>query len=78
MCGISCIVSLNRAQGHGADCLTDTKTLERQLDKSLELIKHRGPDSRGQWISSDNKVGTLSLQPSRTMQHYSYHLKAIC
>lgn len=64
MCGISCIIKLDRGQGHDAHCLNDTKTLEKQLDDSLELIKHRGPDSRGQWISSDNKVGTLSLETS--------------
>lgn len=60
MCGISCIIRLDRAQGHAAHCLDDPETLTKQLDESLELIKHRGPDSRGQWISRDNKVGTLS------------------
>lgn len=67
MCGISCIINLDRGQGHDAACLGDTKTLAKQLDDSLELIKHRGPDSRGQWISPDNKVGTLSLQLSHKL-----------
>lgn len=78
MCGISCIVSLDRAQGHAADCLSDTKTSAKQLDDSLELIKHRGPDSRGQWISPDNKVGTLSLQPFRILQHHPLRLESMC
>ncbi|KAM3081836.1 hypothetical protein ACMFMG_004306 [Clarireedia jacksonii] len=33
-----------------------TKTLARELDESLDLISHRGPDSRGQWINSDRSV----------------------
>jgi len=35
------------------------KEIARDLDKSLDQIKHRGPDSRGHWISGDNRVGTL-------------------
>lgn len=69
MCGISCIISLDRTQGYAADCLDDPETLAKQLDSSLELIKHRGPDSRGQWISPDSKVGTLSLQLAQNMHH---------
>lgn len=61
MCGISCVISLDRVRTHSVDCQVDSEVLAKQLDDSLELIKHRGPDSRGQWISSDNKVGTLSL-----------------
>ena len=35
------------------------KQILHDLDKSLDLIKHRGPDSRGHWLSKDNRVGTL-------------------
>ncbi|KAL5409750.1 hypothetical protein PMIN04_010913 [Paraphaeosphaeria minitans] len=56
MCGISCIVALANAQKHTSGPLDNPKTWPQQLDESLELIKHRGPDSRGQWISSDSKV----------------------
>jgi asparagine synthase (glutamine-hydrolysing) len=73
MCGISCIISLDRSQGHAADCLGEPTTLAKQLDDSLELIKHRGPDSRGQWISPDNKVGTLSLRFAQRLQYSHLH-----
>ncbi|OJD36739.1 asparagine synthase [Diplodia corticola] len=50
MCGISCIVHQGEPSG------IDRDKLSRELDASLEAIKHRGPDSRGQWISPDNRV----------------------
>ncbi|KAF2151719.1 asparagine synthase [Myriangium duriaei CBS 260.36] len=70
MCGISCILALQETQ-HGAQSAAsqneghvhqnlsgDQKrnALAVEMDKSLDLINHRGPDSRGQWISSDNRV----------------------
>lgn len=33
--------------------------LTKEMHDSLDLINHRGPDSRGQWISPDNRVGPL-------------------
>ncbi|KAF2090147.1 asparagine synthase [Saccharata proteae CBS 121410] len=52
MCGISCIL-----QQEAPDASAEyTAHLSRELDGSLELIKHRGPDSRGHWISPDNRV----------------------
>lgn len=33
--------------------------IAHELNASLDQIKHRGPDSRGQWLSSDNRVGPL-------------------
>ncbi|KAL1636238.1 hypothetical protein SLS56_001217 [Neofusicoccum ribis] len=50
MCGISCIVH----QDDPSDI--DRSKLSQELDASLEAIKHRGPDSRGQWISPDNRI----------------------
>ncbi|GME22605.1 asparagine synthase [Neofusicoccum parvum] len=50
MCGISCIVH----QDDPSDI--DRTKLSQELDASLEAIKHRGPDSRGQWISPDNRI----------------------
>ena len=38
-----------------------TGDLKGQLDKSLESIYHRGPDSNGTWISPDGLVGSSSL-----------------
>lgn len=78
MCGISCILGLegqaahpppsehiNGVNGHVVNGEVDCKRLEleKELDASLELIKHRGPDSRGHWISPDNRVGTLATYP---------------
>lgn len=50
MCGISCVVH------QGDPSAIDRTQLSQELSASLEAIKHRGPDSRGQWISDDNRV----------------------
>lgn len=34
--------------------------LATQLNASLDCIEHRGPDSRGQWVSEDERVGKLT------------------
>jgi len=73
MCGISCILSLQNSHHHvrdpgqlpdgleGIQLNGDVEFngLAKELDESLELIKHRGPDARGQWISPDKRVGPL-------------------
>lgn len=84
MCGISCILALQHSHhklpnianlnkpipGVQTNGDTDHTKLALELDASLDQIKHRGPDSRGQWISNDKRVGplnsfTLSLPPSQ-------------
>lgn len=50
MCGISAVLSLSE----GSIC---PQALASQMNESLQLIKHRGPDARGQWLSSDYRVG---------------------
>jgi hypothetical protein len=40
--------------------------VQEALDASLDKIQHRGPDSRGHWISDDNRVGML---PSPSSNH---------
>jgi asparagine synthase (glutamine-hydrolysing) len=37
---------------------------QQALDASLDEIQHRGPDSRGHWISDDNRVGMLAIPSS--------------
>ena len=66
MCGISAIIALHgfNATANGAE--NDAETLSTKLNESLEMIKHRGPDSRGQWISKDNRVGIRSLDSNGT------------
>ena len=72
MCGISCVFGLaaNSLESHqyqsngysnGDTHLQERKKLLRDLGQSLDKIKHRGPDSRGHWLSADNRVGTLVL-----------------
>jgi asparagine synthase (glutamine-hydrolysing) len=73
MCGISCIIALQHSH-HKLPDLANLKKpingvqtngdkdhikLAVELDASLDQIKHRGPDSRGQWISNDKRVGPL-------------------
>jgi asparagine synthase (glutamine-hydrolysing) len=38
--------------------------VQQALDASLDEIQHRGPDSRGHWISDDNRVGMLAIPSS--------------
>lgn len=35
--------------------------IAKELDQSLDQIAHRGPDSRGQWISEDKRIGPRPL-----------------
>lgn len=69
MCGISCILSLASHQHHrphdqpnGAAHINGDRreALATELNASLDQIKHRGPDSCGNWISDDCRVGTLA------------------
>jgi asparagine synthase (glutamine-hydrolysing) len=54
MCGITCAVAL---RGHGPLLAGDRAVLSTTLEKSLDTIKHRGPDANGHWISEDCRVG---------------------
>ena len=67
MCGISVIVALEGHLGgkdvHGANDDIRSK-ISKELDRSLAMIAHRGPDSQGKWISEDNRVGKLSRHGS--------------
>lgn len=74
MCGISCAVALKgQRQSHGgaAKCLQEYLELERAylskvLDESLDIINHRGPDVRGQWIGNDCHVGMYYPSEARS------------
>lgn len=48
---------------YGTDPSYDTYAakLAKEMDESLKIIDHRGPDSRGQWISEDKRVGPPPL-----------------
>ncbi|KAL4958158.1 nucleophile aminohydrolase [Aspergillus filifer] len=58
MCGISAILRLKDGSNCSQCSENDSQqALSRQMDESLELVKHRGPDARGQWFDSDQRVG---------------------
>jgi len=77
MCGIVCVVALqgaspesrpktnghipNSINGHNLKHDDYGLRLAKEIDGSLDMIDHRGPDSRGQWISDDKRVGTRPL-----------------
>jgi hypothetical protein len=54
-----------------AKCSTERKEICSTLDASLDKIKHRGPDSRGRWISEDNRVGMLAIPSSNHCKRIS-------
>lgn len=69
MCGISVVVALKKNSYYSNS--ESGETLEKALDKSLDQIVHRGPDSRGQWISKDRSIGNANnLDPRSDMQLY--------
>ncbi|KAL4995558.1 hypothetical protein BDV10DRAFT_187985 [Aspergillus recurvatus] len=57
MCGLSAILSLSEGTNCPRVDNAHPQALTGQMDESLELVKHRGPDSRGQWFSPDYRVG---------------------
>jgi hypothetical protein len=72
MCGISIIVTLERkAVGDSqANDVDESFTRESkiqlsrlrmvaEIEESLDMIAHHGLDSRGQWISENNRMGKL-------------------
>lgn len=74
MCGISCIVLLpdpatgqdasHSEEDHGERTEeTDSAKhrLHDEMQKSLEIIKHRGPDASGVWISEDERIGRVNM-----------------
>lgn len=59
MCGLTAFLDLHGSPSYQDDEMMDTQDLGRKVNDSLDLIKHRGPDARGQWFSSDYRVGKL-------------------
>ena len=55
MCGSIAIVALDQ---HGPyKTPRSREDISRRLNNGLHEIRHRGPDSQGQWISPDGRVG---------------------
>ena len=57
MCGITASLTLQRSAPTNCDVKRRHETLTNEIDDSLDIVKHRGPDARGQWISADGRVG---------------------
>ena len=59
MCGITCRIDIVSGLAGHRDLAAkeQARKLEAELDASLDLIIHRGPDARGSWISDDASVG---------------------
>lgn len=62
MCGLTAFLRLGR-DNTPRNSEDSPQTLGKQIDDSLELVKHRGPDARGQWLSEDLRVGMLYRDP---------------
>ncbi|KAE8387489.1 hypothetical protein BDV23DRAFT_195701 [Aspergillus alliaceus] len=56
MCGLTAFFTVER-EPSCEQCSNDTSRLERQMQESLDLVNHRGPDARGSWFSPDRQVG---------------------
>jgi asparagine synthase (glutamine-hydrolysing) len=72
MCGISVIVNLqSRSQQKQVNGVNgDIRSrISKELEESLDRIAHRGPDSRGQWISEDDRVGTAPYSQVHDRNH---------
>ena len=78
MCGISVIVALDQKKNlrKGMDVTSPPegivngshrRSVSEKLDESLDLLAHRGPDSRGQWVSGDDRVGTSPIPSHSTV-----------
>ncbi|PHH60125.1 hypothetical protein CDD81_2083 [Ophiocordyceps australis] len=56
MCGLVASIKDPRVQANGSPNGISVDKIKQQLEKSLELIKHRGPDGSGIWVSPDGNV----------------------
>lgn len=77
MCGITVSIALGRsgpsqtpghANGHASPGQRNHNppkptSLEDELNKSLDLIAHRGPDAKGVWVSPDGRIGNAPPPP---------------
>lgn len=59
MCGISVRISLGPSNSSNTPKTPGVEAIKGQLDRSLDLIAHRGPDSKGIWVTDDGSVGEI-------------------
>jgi asparagine synthase (glutamine-hydrolysing) len=57
MCGISAFLCHPGKASSNEQANAQTRHVVDELEHSLDLVGHRGPDARGRWFSDDHKVG---------------------
>lgn len=60
MGGLTAFLTVSPVPSEGVEPSSHAN-LSQALGQSLDIIKHRGPDAQGQWISDDGLVGELSV-----------------
>lgn len=68
MCGFSCYLHFDSYH------CSDTRFCDLDIDQSLELINHRGPDSRGKYLSPDRRCGKLAIMYHFFIQYVQFML----
>ncbi|KAF2721525.1 asparagine synthase [Polychaeton citri CBS 116435] len=57
MCGISAFMRYDGDFSANEQTILQPQHVEIQMEGSLDLVGHRGPDARGRWFSDDRQVG---------------------
>lgn len=55
MGGLTAFLSLQKANREVGK--SSHEDIEKTIDSSLDIVQHRGPDTRGKWVSQDQRVG---------------------
>ncbi|CAG8068665.1 unnamed protein product [Penicillium salamii] len=63
MCGISAFLSHPGQASSNERTKPQAQRVAAELEESLNLIAHRGPDGRGRWFSEDHQVGKFDHSP---------------
>ena len=60
MCGLTALLALKGSDGLIRNQYSSRELLARDIDSSLEIVKHRGPDAQGSWLGADCDVGEVA------------------
>lgn len=63
MCGISAFLCHPGKASSNEQANAQNRHVVDELEHSLDLVGHRGPDARGRWFSDDHKVGRSHRSP---------------
>jgi asparagine synthase (glutamine-hydrolysing) len=70
MCGISAFLELSLSRSIA--CISQRKKVEEELEESLDIVAHRGPDARGRWLSNGHRVGEFIYTKLRLTPKLTY------